>query len=106
MCPDTWRPGPECRLLRLTFRRLAGHSAHVRRHGDFQDLEGLGGGGLVVAQAPGDVEGLAALYAELLAVLEPEIDPALEDVDELPVADVVVPARGLGHALGGAHDLR
>src|SRR5262249_2346531 len=56
--------------------------------------------------AAGDEEGLARLQPERLAVLELEVDPAGERVDELALADVVVPSRRLRHAASGGHHLR
>ena len=44
-----------------------------------------------MAQAARDIEGLARLEPDRLAVLELEVDPALERVDELALADVVQP---------------
>src|SRR6202008_2752679 len=84
---------------RGTAGRVARHGAHVGGDGDLEELQIARRGLLVVPQPSGDVERLARLEANALAVLELEVDPAAEHVHELPLADVVVPPRRLRHAL-------
>src|SRR5262245_66202570 len=43
--------------------------------------------------------------AQLLSVLELQVDPATEHVDELTLADVVVPPGRLSHPIGADRDL-
>src|SRR5207244_1600161 len=47
-----------------------------------------------------DVERLARLDAQFLTILELQVNPSTEHVDELALADVVVPPRRLRHPLG------
>src|SRR5215469_6989755 len=72
--------------------RLAGLGAHLGRHGDLDELEILGGLRLLMRRAARDHDAVAGAEALLLAAGEFEIDPASEDVDELHLAGVVVPA--------------
>src|SRR5712692_9630577 len=51
-------------------------------------------------QAARDVERLARLDTQFLAVLELQVNPSTEHVHELALADVVVPPRRLRHPLG------
>src|SRR5262245_65892780 len=83
----------------------AGHSSHVRGNRDFQQFEIARGPDLVVSEAAGDVERLTRLQTDLLAVLEHQVNRSTEHVDELALADVVVPSRRLRHAVGPDRDL-
>jgi len=58
-----------------------------------------------VAQVSGNEQRIAFLDPDRAAVLEFEVDPALQHVDELPVALVIVPAGRPAHALARHHDL-
>src|SRR6478609_5757810 len=86
-------------------RRIARTGAQLARDRDFEDLHLVGGAGLVVPQVPRNEERIALLDLDRAAVLELQLDPALEDVDELAVALVIVPAGRLAEALGRLHDL-
>src|SRR5207302_3288226 len=88
------------RALGPALRRIAGDGAHVRGNGDLQELEVSRRRRLVVPQAARDVERLARLDTQFLAVLELQINPSAEHVHELALADVVVPPRRLRHPLG------
>ena len=59
-----------------------------------------------MSQAAGNEQGFPRLDANLLTRFEFQIDPALQDVDELGLAHVVVPPGGLRHAGDGLGDLR
>src|SRR5205814_1721596 len=93
------------RALGPALGRIAGDGAHVRGYGDLQELEVPRRRRLVVPQAARDVERLARLDTQFLAVLELEVDPSAEHVHELALADVVVPSRWLRHPLGPDRDL-
>src|SRR5262249_45114932 len=86
-------------------RRVAGDGPHVGRHRDLQELEIPRGADLVVAKPARDVEGLAGLDVEGLAIFELEVDPTAAHVDELAFATVIVPAGGLRHAVCAGRDL-
>src|SRR5205085_6834066 len=73
--------------------------------GDLQQLQVSRRRRLVVPQAARDVERLARLDTQFLAVLELEVDPSVEHVHELALADVVVPSRWLRHPVGPDRDL-
>src|SRR5262245_3889707 len=99
------RARPASAARRPALGGIAGDGPHVGGHAHFKDLEGIRGGDLVVAQPAGNVEGLSRLQPDGLSVLEDEVDPPLQRVDELGVADVVVPSRRFAHAPGGGHHL-
>src|SRR5258708_14921347 len=84
---------------------IARRRAHLpgRRH--FEDLHLVRGADLVVAQVSGNEKRIALLDADRAAILEFEIDPAFQHVDELAIALVIVPAGGPAHALARRHDL-
>src|SRR6266850_981481 len=84
---------------------IAGHGAHVRGNGELQELQVSRCRRLVVPKAARDVERLARLDTQLLAVLELQVNPSTEHVHELTLADVVVPPRRLRHPLGPDGDL-
>src|SRR5947207_13350556 len=56
-------------------------------------------------QAARDVERLARLDTQFLAVLELEVDPSAGHVHELALAYVIVPSRWLRHPVGPDRDL-
>src|SRR5512135_3004162 len=87
------------------FRRVARPRAQFARDRDLEDLHLVGGADLVVAQVARDEERIAFFDLERAALLELQLDPALEDVDELAVALVIVPAGRLAEALGRLHHL-
>src|SRR5205807_8733449 len=72
----------------------------------FEDLEVLRGPDLIVAHAARDEARIAGFEPAAAAVLEGEFDPALQRIDELTFADVVVPAGRLGHAGDRRRQLR
>src|SRR3954454_3808149 len=79
-------------------RLVAGHRADFAGGRYFEDLEIVRGAQFVVLQAARDIDRVAGFAAQRLAGLEFELDPAIEDIDELVLADMVVPAGRLGHA--------
>src|SRR6266478_2558721 len=91
--------GPAC-------GRVDRDGPHVRRQTDFEDLEVVRGADLVVAHAARDKARVAGFEPAAGAVLEFELDPALQRIDELALADVVVPAGRLGHAGERGRQLR
>ena len=76
------------------FRRVARPRAQFARDRDLEDLHLVGGADLVVAQVARDEERIAFFDLERAAVLELQLDPALEDVDELAVTLVIVQPVG------------
>src|SRR5258708_2947676 len=75
--------------------RIAGLGAHLGRDRNLEDLEIVRGRDLVVLEPARDVDRLAGLHPDGRAILEFEIDPTLERVDELRLADVPMPAGRL-----------
>ena len=93
-------------VLRLEPRgRLARRGAHLAGHRHFEDLHLLRRADLVVAQVARDEERIALFHPKRAAILELEIDPALEDLDELAVALVIMPAGRPAQALARGHHL-
>src|SRR5882762_8035842 len=86
--------------------RVDRDGSHVGRQTHFEDLEVVRGADLVVAHAARDKARVAGFEPTAGAVLEFELDPALQGVDELALADVVVPAGRLGHPGDGGRQLR
>src|SRR6478735_816815 len=82
--PDGQGTPPEWRVVRNVlgfeaFRRVARPRAQLARDRDLEDLHLVGGTGLVVAQVARDEERIALLDLERAAVLELQLDPALDD---------------------------
>src|SRR5215469_18674954 len=86
------------RPVRPFGRRVDRDCAHIRRQRDFEDLEIVRGADLLVEHAAGDEDRVAGLQPAIRAVLEFELDPALQRVDELSLANMVMPASRLGHS--------
>src|SRR6516164_1424711 len=84
--------------VRPSCRRVDRYGAHVRRHRHFEDLEVVRGAVLLVEHAAGDEDRVTRLQPAIRAVLEFQLYPALERVDELALAHVVMPAGRLGHS--------
>src|SRR6266496_3523389 len=87
---------------------VAGDRADLARRRDFEDLEVVRGAQFVVLETARYVDRVAGAEAEHLTALEFELDPAVQHIDELVFADMVMPTGRLGHAglgLGqlGAH---
>src|SRR5215470_3684286 len=88
------------------FRRgIAGHRPELAWHRDFERLEIVRGAQFVVLQPARDEHGIAALAAQELAALEFQLDPAIQEIDELAIASMVMPAGRLGHTGDRLHDL-
>src|SRR6516165_11723981 len=94
------------RAVRPCRRRIDRDGAHIRRQADFEDLEIVRGGDFVVVHTTRDEARVACLEPAAAAILELQLDPALERVDELSLADVVMPAGRLGHSGNGRCYLR
>src|SRR5215813_509373 len=84
--------------VRPSWRRVDRDGSHIRGHRHFEDLEIIRGADLLMKHATGDEDGIAGLQPAVRAVLEFQLDPTLESVDELPLAHVVVPSGRLGHS--------
>src|SRR5258708_17767115 len=89
----------ESALILPAVRRIARPRAHLpgRRH--FEDLHLLRCADLVVPQVAGDEERIALLDPQRAAILELQVDPALQDVNELAFALLILPSVRLAHAL-------
>src|SRR5438045_908176 len=79
--------------------------AELARHRDFERLEIVRGAQFIMFQPARDEHRVALLAAQELAALEFELDPAVQQIDELAVAGMVVPAGRLRHAGLRLHDL-
>src|SRR5690242_15838434 len=87
LCLDLAEPGADLAFPAL--RRIAGARTELARNRNLEDLHLVGGAGLVMTQVARDEERIALLDPERAAILELQLDPALEDVDELSVALVI-----------------
>src|SRR4051812_36408820 len=86
-------------------RWVDGHRAELAWHRDFERLEIVRGPQFIVFQPARDEHRVALLAAQELAALEFKLDPAVQQVDELAVAGVIMPAGRLRHAGLRLHDL-
>jgi hypothetical protein len=88
------------RRLRLLDR------GEIRGRSELEHLEIVGARGQLVQDAGRLVHAVAGTQQELALALVPELDPALEHIDELEVEPVQMPSRAVLAGQGGTDDVR
>ena len=74
---------------------IAGHGSHIGGNRDLKNLKLFREAEFLMTQATRNHYGIARHEANLAAVFEFEIDPAIQQVNKLHIALVVMPSRRL-----------